>query len=69
MGHTPHAFENQIFNHYREKAKEINLAIELLVEHNYTVVDLQGQIINKETIHNDKQPIISSPRYKKINKE
>lgn len=63
------AFENQIFDHYRQEAKKINKAIELLVEHNYTVVDLQGQIINKETIHNDKQPIVSPPRYKKINKE
>ncbi len=63
------AFENQIFDHYRQQAKKINKAIELLVEHNYTVLDLQGQIINKETIHNDKKPKVSSPRYKKINKE
>ena len=44
------AFENQIFDHYRQQAKKINKAIELLIEHNYTVLDLQGQIINKETI-------------------
>ena len=69
MAHQPNAFENQIFDHYRQKAKEINKSIELLVQHNYTVVDLQGQIINKETIHNDKKPIVSSPRYTKKNKE
>lgn len=69
MAHEPNAFENQIFHHYRQKAKEINKSIELLVEHNYTVVDLEGHIINKETIHNDKKPIVSSPRYTKKNKE
>ena len=48
MSHRPHAFENQIFEHYRERAKQINLAIELLKEHNYTIVDLEGNIIRKE---------------------
>lgn len=48
MPHTPHAFENQIFEHYRERAKEINAAIELLKEHNYTVIDLEGNWINKK---------------------
>tara|TARA_R110000796_G_scaffold83244_2_gene182279 strand:+ start:102 stop:254 length:153 start_codon:yes stop_codon:yes gene_type:complete len=43
------AFENEIFDHYRQKAKEINKAIELLKEHNYIIVDLEGQIIRKET--------------------
>ncbi len=42
------AFENQIFDHYRKQAKEINDAIELLVKHNYTVIDLQGKWIKKE---------------------
>lgn len=68
MAHEPNAFENQIFHHYREQAKLINDAIELLVKHNYTIIDLQGQIINKETIHNDKKPMVSSPRYTKRNK-
>ena len=49
MAHEPHAFENQIFDHYRTQAKEINTAIELLVNHNYTVIDLQGKIITKKT--------------------
>ena len=34
--------ENEIFDHYRKKALEINKAIELLKEHNYTVIDLEG---------------------------
>ena len=42
------AFENEIFDHYRQKAKDINKAIELLREHNYIIVDLEGQIIRKE---------------------
>ena len=43
-------FESSIFEHYRiqEKAKLINDAIILLTEHNYTVVDLEGNIIRKE---------------------
>jgi|TARA_R110002096_G_scaffold18043_1_gene61987 hypothetical protein len=47
MAHIPHAFENQIFDHYRTKAKEINTAIELLLEHNYRVIDLQGNFLVK----------------------
>lgn len=49
-----HPFENQIFNHYRETAKEINKAIVLLVEHNYTVIDLEGIWITKENINLNK---------------
>tara|TARA_R110002167_G_scaffold2540_4_gene12839 strand:- start:541 stop:690 length:150 start_codon:yes stop_codon:yes gene_type:complete len=41
------AFENEIFDHYRQRAKAINEAIELLKEHNYTVIDLEGKWINK----------------------
>ena len=41
------AFENEIFDHYRKKAIAINEAIELLKEHNYTVIDLEGKWINK----------------------
>ncbi len=43
-----HPFENQIFNHYRIKAKSISEAIELLIEHNYTVIDLEGKWIKKD---------------------
>ena len=48
MAHTPHAFENQIFEHYREIAKAITDAIELLKEHNYTIIDLEGNWIHKD---------------------
>lgn len=48
MAHIPHAFENQIFEHYRERAKAITDAIELLVEHNYTVIDLEDNWIQKD---------------------
>tara|TARA_R110000744_G_scaffold948_1_gene3494 strand:- start:5032 stop:5181 length:150 start_codon:yes stop_codon:yes gene_type:complete len=44
------AFENEIFDHYRQRAKEINKAIELLREHNYIIVDLEGQIIRKNKL-------------------
>lgn len=50
MAHTPNAFENQIFEHYRERAKAINEAIELLKEHNYTIIDLEGNIIKKNIV-------------------
>ena len=46
------AFENQIFDHYRQQAKKINKAIELLIEHNYKVIDLENQIIDKTNIKN-----------------
>ncbi len=49
-----HPFENQIFNHYRKTAKEINEAIVLLTEHNYTVIDHQGKWITKENINLNK---------------
>ena len=69
MSHTPHAFENQIFDHFRKNAEKINKAIEFLVEHNYTVIDLQGEIINKETIGLEKKPVVSPIRYNTRNRE
>tara|TARA_R100001369_G_scaffold23515_1_gene43234 strand:+ start:9676 stop:9885 length:210 start_codon:yes stop_codon:yes gene_type:complete len=69
MAHEPHAFENQIFDHYRKTADEINNSIKILVEHNYTVIDLEGQIINKENINKDHKPFISASRYSQRNKE
>tara|TARA_R110001583_G_scaffold45502_5_gene143251 strand:+ start:1106 stop:1255 length:150 start_codon:yes stop_codon:yes gene_type:complete len=47
MNNKPNAFESSIFEHYRERAREINKAIELLKEHNYTVIDLEGNWIKK----------------------
>ena len=52
MKHNHNAFENQIFNHFREKVKSINSAIELLVEHNYKIIDLENQIIDKDNMQN-----------------
>ena len=37
---------------FREKVKEINAAIELLIEHNYKIIDLENQIIDKDNIQN-----------------
>lgn len=42
------AFENQIFDHYRKEAKKVTDAIQLLVELNYTVIDHQGNWLNKK---------------------
>lgn len=39
--------ENEIFNHYREEVKKISNAIELLKKQGYTIIDLEGKIINK----------------------
>jgi hypothetical protein len=52
MKHEHNAFENQIFDHFREKVKAINNAIELLIEHKYKVIDLENQIIDKNNIKN-----------------
>ena len=62
------AFENQIFDYYRKQAKIINNAIELLVKHNYTVIDLQGKIINKDTIDLEEKPVVSPIRYNTRNR-
>ena len=69
MAHEPNAFENEIFNHYRTQAKTINNAIELLVKHNYTVIDLQGKIINKDTIDLEIKPVVSPIRYNTRSRE
>ena len=43
---------NEIFETYRmqEKAKSINNSIKLLLEHNYTIIDLEGNILRKNKI-------------------
>ena len=38
MYNKPHAFENEIFEHYREQTKAINNAIILLKKHNYGII-------------------------------
>lgn len=49
MAHEPNAFESSIFEHYRiqEKAKLINDAIKILTQHNYKVIDLEGNWITR----------------------
>jgi hypothetical protein len=42
------AFENEIFDHYRTRVNEIGKSINLLKSHGYTVVDLEGKIIEEE---------------------
>jgi len=39
--------ENEIFDHYRQRVKKIGDAIELLKFHGYTIIDLEGKIIQK----------------------
>jgi len=48
MYYKHNAFENQIFDSYRQKAKAITDAIELLKEHNYRIIDLEDNWIQKE---------------------
>ena len=51
---------NSIFETYRirERAKEQLKAINLLIEQGYTILDLEGNILNKETVkpNKDKRP-------------
>ena len=51
---------NSIFETYRirERAKEQLKAINLLIEQGYTILDLEGNILNKDTIklNKDKRP-------------
>ncbi len=51
---------NSIFETYRirERAKEQVKAINLLIEQGYTILDLEGNILNKDTVkqNQDKRP-------------
>ena len=42
------SIENEIFDHYRKRVNQIEKSINLLRSHGYTVVDLEGKIIEKE---------------------
>tara|TARA_E500000081_G_scaffold127680_1_gene135528 strand:- start:710 stop:937 length:228 start_codon:yes stop_codon:yes gene_type:complete len=46
---------NEIFETYRirERAKEQVKAMNLLIAQGYTILDLEGNILNKETIKQD----------------
>lgn len=54
--HEHHPLENQIFDHFRTKAKNITDSIRLLAKQGYTVIDLEGQIITKWNIDDKKKP-------------
>jgi hypothetical protein len=49
MAHTPHAFESQIFEHFRTHQKQLEAAKTLLKDNGYIVVEaknkIQGQYI------------------------
>ena len=62
--HLP--FENQIFSHFREQAKEINKAIKLLAKQGYTVIDLEGQVITKWNVDDEKKPNVNYNRAPKL---
>ena len=40
MNHNHNAFENQIFNHFREKEKKIKEAIKFLQQNGYAVYEI-----------------------------
>ena len=64
--HDHHPFENQIFTHFREQAKEVNKAIKLLAKQGYTVIDLEGQVITKWNVDDEKKPNINYNRAPKL---
>jgi len=49
---------NEIFESYRieERAKEQLKALRLLAKQGYTILDLEGNIINKHNIDDEKKP-------------
>ena len=66
MKHDHHPFENQIFSHFREQAKEINRSIYLLAKQGYTVIDLEGQVITKWNIEEEEKPNVNYNRAPKL---
>jgi hypothetical protein len=42
------ALENEIFDHYRKRVNQIEKSINLLRSHGYTIVDLEGKIIEEK---------------------
>lgn len=60
--HNP--IENEIFSSIRlqDRAKEQLKALHLLVAQGYTVLDLEGQIINKHNINNLKMRMLDNKK-------
>ena len=44
MAHTPHAFESQIFEHFRTHQKQLEAAKTLLKDNGYIVVEAKNKI-------------------------
>ena len=44
MAHTPHAFESQIFEHFRTHQKQLEAAKTLLKDNGYIVVEANNKI-------------------------
>ena len=64
--HDHHPFENQIFSHFREQAKNVNVAISLLTKQGYTVIDLEGQVITKWNVNDEQRSSIDYKRAPKM---
>jgi hypothetical protein len=64
--HDHHPFENQIFSHFREQAKSINVAINLLAKQGYTIIDLEGQVITKWNVNDEQRSSIDYKRAPKM---
>lgn len=62
---------NEIFETYRirERAKEQVKAMNLLIAQGYTILDLEGNILNKETIKQGNRPRWDYRKKWKGNKE
>jgi hypothetical protein len=56
---------NEIFETYtiRERADEQVKAIKILARQGYTVIDLEGNIIDKWNIENEIKPLLLKRRY------
>ena len=65
--HNHEPISNAIFETYRiqERVKEQVQAIKLLVNQGYTILDLEGNIIRKDTINLENKPSYEYERARK----
>jgi hypothetical protein len=59
---------NETFESYRQKAKEIDDAMRLLVKYRYKIIDLENQLIHNENINRPNERV-KSTYYKYIRKQ
>lgn len=64
--HTHEAISNQIFEDYREEVRKLHGSIELLTRHGYTVIDLEGDVITKWNINDEKKKNVNYKRAPKL---